>query len=49
MGKARKTSFRLATIAAASALLIGACSSGGDGSASSDNADSGDSGSTSED
>ena len=49
MGKVRKTSFRLATLAAASALLIGACSSGGGGSASSDDAGSGDSGSTAQD
>lgn len=50
MGKVRKTSFRLATLAAASALLIGACSSGGDSASSDDaeNADSGDSGSTSQ-
>lgn len=41
MGQVRKTGFRLATLAAASALLIGACSSGGGGSATSDDAGSG--------
>lgn len=47
MGQVRRTGFRLATLAAATALLIGACSSGGGGSATSDDSDN-DAGTTSQ-